>query len=102
MSNIEYIRHDHLGASFITVLCDDMDCHTSCGSKILFQVHHGYESQGAKETTVEERKKAAVAIAEHNNNHSIREIIGHPDSLKGPDGNSLTVYEYKAKNCKIG
>ena len=102
MSPIEYIRHDHLGASFIVTLCDDKDCRTRLGAKILYQVHHGYESQGAKETTPEERKKADASIAEHNRNHKMREIIGHPDDLRGEDGNSLTVYEYKAKNCKTG
>ena len=102
MSNVEYIRHDHQGASFISVICDDKDCRTSCGPKLLFDVHHGYESQGAPEPTIEERKKAAIIIEGHNRNHNIREIIGHPDSLKGEDGNSLTVYEYKAKNSKHG
>jgi hypothetical protein len=83
-------------------MCDDRECHTRVGPKILYEVHHGYQSQGAEETTPEERKKADKAISEHNRNHSMREIIGHPDDLRDQHGYSLVVYEYKAKNCKSG
>lgn len=91
MSPIESIKHEHLGASFVLALCDDKDCKTKVGPAILFQKHKGYE--GASPVTPEERDKAEKSIDGHNHNHKTRLIIGHPDALKGEDGNSLTVYE---------
>jgi len=94
---IEYIRHDHLGASYIEALCDDPACHSRVtGSKILFSAHNGY-GELAPEVSEEQRAAADAAIAAHNPEHIVREIIGHNDSTIDPEtGCSVTVYEYHA------
>ena len=102
MTPIEYIRHDYLGAMHITAICDDKDCRTSIGAKVIAQKHKGYEHEGAEEITPEERKKVDAVVAEHNRNHNIRVIIGHHSEMDIDKGVSKTVYEYKAKWSKHG
>jgi len=65
-----------LGASFIKVICNT--CRDTNGAKIIYSLHKGYESQGAKAVTSGEIEHAKGIAINHENTtgHETRLIEG--------------------------
>lgn len=99
MTPIESVEHRFQGAEYGESICYDQSCRDKTNfPKILNKFHNGYGEE-AKPGSLVQRDKVMNSAKEHEKQHpkhGIKVIFGHGEERKGPDGNSLTIFEYQA------